>query len=180
MRFMHDLSPETQRLLRRCYKESQHHRVRQPAHCILLSFGGKTTTELRHIFAVERLTIYHWFDAWEKRRFAGLYDHAKCGRPPKLTEAEQEQAQQYIAQHPQNMKKVVHLLEQETSERVSTKTIKRLLKKTVMSGNGSNMHQRRNQILSNMSAAKPSCIDSMTVKDVESVRCGILMPLAFV
>jgi len=43
-----------------------------------------------HIFAVERLTIYHWFDAWKKRRFAGLYDHAKCGRPPKLTEAEQE------------------------------------------------------------------------------------------
>ena len=72
-----------------------------------------------------------WFDAWKKRRFAGLYDHAKSGRPLKLTEAEQEQAQQYIAQHPQNMKKVVHLLEQETSKRVSTKTIKRLLKKSL-------------------------------------------------
>src|SRR5215510_11940219 len=148
MRFMRDLSPETQRLLRRCYKESQHHRVRQRAHCLLLSFGGKTTTELMQIFAVERLTIYHWFDAWEKRRFAGLYDHAKCGRPPKLTEAEQEQAQQY-------MKKVVHLLEQETSKRVSTKTIKRLLKKIATSGNGSSTHQRRGQILRNMSAAKP-------------------------
>ena len=79
MRFMRDLSHETQRLLRRFYKESQHHRVRQRAHCILLSFGGKTTTELMHIFAVERLTIYHWFDAWERHRFAGLYGHAKCG-----------------------------------------------------------------------------------------------------
>jgi transposase len=108
-----------------------------------------------HIFSVERLTIYHWFDAWEHRRFAGLYDHAKCGRPPKLTEAEQEQAQQYIVQHPQNMKKVVHLIEQETSKRVSTKTIKRLLKKTAMSGNGSSMPQRRRQILRNMSVAKP-------------------------
>ena len=82
-----------------------------------------------HIFDVERLTIYHWFDAWESRRFAGLYDHAKCGRPQKLTEAEQEHAQQYITQHPQNMKQVVHLIEQETAKRVSTKTIKRLLKK---------------------------------------------------
>ncbi len=107
-----------------------------------------------HIFAVERLTIYHWFDAWEKRRFAGLYDHAKCGRPPKLTETEQEQAQQYIVQHPQNMKKVVHLIEQEIAKRVSTKTIKRLLKKTVISGNGSSTHQRRAQIQRNMSAAK--------------------------
>jgi len=34
-----------------------------------------------------------------------------------------------MEQYPQNMQKVVHLLEQETSKRVSTKTIKRLLKK---------------------------------------------------
>jgi transposase len=154
MRFIHNLSPETQQLLRRCYKESQHHRVRQRAHCILLSFSGKTTTELMHIFAVERLTIYHWFDAWEQRRFAGLYDHGKCGRPPKLTEAEQEQARQYIAQHPRNMKKVVHLIEQETSKRVSTKTIKRLLKKTVLSGNALNGHQRRRPTPSSMSGVK--------------------------
>ena len=97
MRFMRDLSPETQRLLRRCSQESQQHRVRQRAHGILLSFEGKTTTDLLHIFAGERLTISHWFDAWERRRFAGLYDHAKCGRPHKLTEAEQEPARQYIS-----------------------------------------------------------------------------------
>src|SRR6058998_404225 len=72
MRFVHDLSPETQRLLRRCYKESQHHRVRQRAHGILLSFEGRTTTDLLHIFDVDRLTISHWFDAWETRHFAGL------------------------------------------------------------------------------------------------------------
>jgi len=107
-----------------------------------------------HIFDVERLTIYHWFNAWESRHFAGLYDHAGRGRPHKLTEAEQEQAHQYIAQHPQNMKKVVHLIEQETSKRVSTKTIKRLLKKTAMSGNGSSTHQRRVQILRSTSVAK--------------------------
>jgi ribonuclease D len=37
--------------------------------------------------------------------------------------------QQYIEQHPKDMKKVAHLIEQETSKRVRTKTIKRLLKK---------------------------------------------------
>ena len=41
MRFMRDLSSETQQLLCRCYKESQHHRVRQRAHCILLSLVVK-------------------------------------------------------------------------------------------------------------------------------------------
>ena len=129
MRFIHDLSPETQHLLRRCYKESQYHRVRQCAHCILLSFYGHTTNELMHIFDVDRLTIYHWFDAWETYHFAGLYDRKGRGRRPKLTLEEQEKVQQYSEQYPQDMKKVVHLLEQETSKRVSTKTIKRLLKK---------------------------------------------------
>src|SRR6185436_12202847 len=100
MRFIHDLSPETQRLLWRCYKESKHHRVRQRAHCILLSFDGRTTTDLVDIFDVDRLTIYHWFDAWEAYHFAGLYDKKRCGRPPKLTEAEQYKAQHYLEQHP--------------------------------------------------------------------------------
>jgi len=106
------------------------------------------------IFDVDRLTIYHWFDAWETSHFAGLYDHKKCGRPPKLTIEEQTQAQQYIEQYPKDMKKVVHLLEQETSKRVSTKTLKRLLKKTVMSGNALSAHQRKPQLLSSTSGAK--------------------------
>ena len=154
MRFIHDLSPETRRLLQRCYKESKHHRVRQRAHCILLSFEGRPTTDLIDIFDVDRLTIYHWFDAWEISHFAGLYDHKRCGRPSKLTIEEQTQAQQYIEQYPKDMKKVVHLLEQETSKRVSTKTLKRLLKKTVMSGNALSAHQRKPQILRSTSGAK--------------------------
>src|SRR5262245_56766741 len=71
-----------------------------------------------------------WFDAWEAHHFAGLYDRKRCGRPPKLTADEQEKAQHYLVQHPRDVRKVVHLLEQETSKRVSTKTIKRLVKKT--------------------------------------------------
>ena len=106
------------------------------------------------IFSVDRITIYHWFDAWEAHHFVGLYDHKRCGRPPKLTIEEQTQVQQYIEQYPKDMKKVVHLLEQETSKRVSTKTLKRLLKKTVMSGNALSAHQRKPQLLSSTSGAK--------------------------
>jgi hypothetical protein len=46
------------------------------------------------IFDGERLTISHGFDAWESRRFAGLYDPTGRGRPPQLTAAEHEHAQQ--------------------------------------------------------------------------------------
>src|SRR5499433_4372162 len=154
MRFIHNLSPETRSLLHRIYKESQHHRVRQRAHGILLSFQGINTTMLMTIFSVDRITLYNWFDAWEAHHFAGLYDKKRCGRPPKLTDEEQNKAQHYVEQHPRDIRKVVYLLEQETSKRVSTKTIKRLVKKTAMSGSVSKRLPRKVLIHNNMSGVK--------------------------
>lgn len=154
MRFIQNLSPETRSLLHRIYKESQHHRVRQRAHCILLSDQGINTTTLMAIFSVDRITISHWFDAWESHHFAGLYDKKRCGRPPKLTDEEQHKAQHYLEQHPRDIRKVVYLLEQDTSKRVSTKTIKRLIKKIAMSGSASKRLPRKVLIHSNMSAVK--------------------------
>jgi transposase len=106
------------------------------------------------IFSVDRITIYNWFDAWESHHFAGLYDKKRCGRPHKLTDEEQHKAQHYVEQHPRDIKKVVYLLEQDTSKRVSTKTIKRLVKKTAMSGSGSKRFPRKVLIHSNTSAVK--------------------------
>jgi transposase len=154
VRFLQNLSPETRSLLYRLYKESQHHRVRQRAHCILLSSQGINTTALMAIFSVDRITIYNWFDAWEAHHFAGLYDKKRCGRPPKLTDEEQNKAQYYVEQHPRDIRKVVYLLEQETSKRVSTKTIKRLVKKTAMSGSVSKRLPRKVLIHNNMSGVK--------------------------
>ena len=154
MRFIHDVSPETQRLLHRLYKESRYHRVRQRAHGILLSSQGLDTTALRAIFSVDRITLYNWFDAWEAHHFAGLYDKKRCGRPPKLTAAEQDMAQQYLAQYPRDVRKVVHLVEQATSKCVSTKTIKRLVKKTAMSGSASKKLLRKSLTRNSTSGVK--------------------------
>jgi transposase len=119
-----------------------------------LSFQGINTTALMAIFSIDRITLYNWFDAWEASHFAGLYDKKRCGRPPKLTADEQEKAQQYLEQYPRDIRKVVHLLEQDTSKRVSTKTIKRLVKKTAMSGSASKRLPRKALIHSNTSAGK--------------------------
>jgi len=72
MRFIENISQETISMLQRIYKQSKHHRVRQRAHCLLLSLQRYTPTELLKIFQVDRITIYQWFDAWEARRLAGL------------------------------------------------------------------------------------------------------------
>ncbi len=62
-RLVEELSPETEKLLRRIQKESRHYQVRQRAHCILLSFEGFTIEQLIKIFQVSRKTIYNWINA---------------------------------------------------------------------------------------------------------------------
>jgi transposase len=133
MRFIENVSQETINMLQRIYKHSKHHRVRQRAHCILLSFQCHTTTELMDIFQVDRITIYHWFDAWESRHLAGLYDKSKQGRPPKCTPEQKVQIRQWAKAFPKNLNKIGALVAEHFDLRISKQTLKRLLKSMALS-----------------------------------------------
>src|SRR2546422_11548661 len=103
MRFMKDLSQETLSLLQRIYRESKHYRVRQRVHCRVLSCDGYTAKELQKIFHVNLFTICHWFDAWELRRFCGLYEKQGRGRRPKLNDTQREQIGQWTKELLENL-----------------------------------------------------------------------------
>jgi len=133
MRFIENISQETISMLQRIYKQSKHHRVRQRAHCLLLSLQRYTTTELLKIFQVDRITIYHWFDAWEGRRLAGLYDQAKPGRPSKCTPEQKAQIRQWTKEYPKNLNKLRTLVAEQFDIRLSKQTLKRLLKSMAFS-----------------------------------------------
>ena len=128
MRFIQPLSHETLQLLHRVHKQSRHHRVRQRAHCIVLSSQGYTTTHLADIFQVDRITIYHWFNAWEQKGFAGLYSRKGPGRPPLFTPEQRDQLREWIKQFPKNLNKIRSLIHDEFDLDVSKQTIKRVLK----------------------------------------------------
>ena len=130
------------------------------------------------LFSVDRLTIYNGFDAWEAQHFAGLYDKKRYGRPPKLIDEEQNKAHYYLEQHPRDIRKVVHLLEQDTSKRVSPKTIKRLVKKPL----GLEAYQKGSRealIHSNTSTVKHSSNGCKIKNLTASVTYGILMAVVF-
>ena len=128
MRFIQDLSPETIPLLQKIYKKSKYHRVRQRAQCLLLSYQGYTIKELSHIFQVNRITIYHWFNGGESRRLAGLYDRAGKGRKPIFHQEQREQIRQWIKLYPKNLNKVIALIQHELAIKASKSTMKRILK----------------------------------------------------
>jgi transposase len=50
----------------------------------LFSYQGYMTNELAYIFQADRITVYNWFNAWESRQFAGLYDKKGRGWRPIL------------------------------------------------------------------------------------------------
>jgi transposase len=128
MRFIRDLSHDTIQLLQKIYQKSTHHRVRQRAQCILLSYQGYTIKELAFIFKVDRITIYNWLNSWESRHFAGLYDKKGKGRRPIFTQEQKEQIRQWVKRYPKNLHKVIALIAQEFGLRASKSTIKRILK----------------------------------------------------
>jgi transposase len=127
MRFIEDLSQETQSILQRIYRYSHHYRVRQRAHCLLLSAKGYTTTQLQEIFHVDRITIYHWLNAWESRRLCGLYERKGRGRPPKLTAAHKAQIRQWAKAFPRNLHQIRLWLQEKFGIDVSKDTIKNVL-----------------------------------------------------
>jgi transposase len=108
MRFIQQLNPDTIRLLQKVYQKSQHHRVRQRAQCILLSYQGYTTKELAHIFNVDRITIYNWFNTWESRHFAGLYDRKGMGRNQTFNQEQKEQIKEWVKLYPKNLDRLLY------------------------------------------------------------------------
>jgi transposase len=128
MRFIENISQETFSMVQRIYTQSKHHRVRQRAHGILLSFQRHTTTELMDIFQVDRIPIYQWFAAWESRHLAGFYDRAKQGRPPKGTPEQKAHIRQWAKAFPKNLNKMRALVAEHFDLRISKPTLKRILK----------------------------------------------------
>jgi transposase len=129
-------------------------RARMRAHSLLLSHQGFSIPDIARFYQVDRRSVSTWIDRWQTRGLVGLSDKPGSGRRPLLNDEEQQKVHDYLHQYPKDLKKVVQALEQETAKRVSTKTIKRLIKKNAMSGNGSGNHPPKRLIHTSTSGAK--------------------------
>jgi transposase len=69
-------------------------------------------------------------ERWQAWGLVGLYDRPRSGRPSLFNAEEQQKVYEYLDDSPKDVKKVVEAMEQKTSKRVSTKTIKRFIKKS--------------------------------------------------
>lgn len=128
-----NVSRETQSLLRRMYRQSRHHQVRQRAHCVWLYSQGISIPQLLTVFPVQQKTIYNWLNAWQRNGCAGLYNRPGRGNKPKLNAAQQAQVRRWAAASPRQLKGVIAKIKETWDIEVSQDTLKRVLKAGRMS-----------------------------------------------
>ncbi len=130
MRFIKPLPYETQSLLAKFYRFGKKHETRQKAQCILLSNKGLTINELLLIFDVHLNTIYNWFNEWEARGLLSLYPLKGQGRKPLIGDDNGEVIKNLVNDNPKQIKKVISEIDEKLDIKISTRTLKRFIKKT--------------------------------------------------
>lgn len=97
MRYIRTLNNEISKELEKIIKEDKHYKSRYRAQAILLSHQGKSVNELAGIFGCKIRTIYRWFDRFELKGVAGVYELKGRGRKPLLTiENDTKKVKDYI------------------------------------------------------------------------------------
>ena len=113
MELIRKIHEERKRMLRRIYRQSNRHQVRQRAHCLLLYQEGYSITHLEDILQVSRKTIYNWLNAWESKGLIGLYNQKGQGRKPTFTPEQQDKIKEWTEENRQQLKQVNNKIKEE-------------------------------------------------------------------
>ena len=130
MKYVTPLSDAEIETLHQMHAHHPSRRARMRAHSLLLSHQRYTIPQIARLYQVDPRRVSAWMDCWQAWGLVGLSDRPRSGRPAIFTAEEQQTVYEYLDDSPKDVKKVVEAMEQKTRKRVSTKTIKRLIKKS--------------------------------------------------
>src|SRR5215468_3782304 len=153
MKYVPPLSDAEITTLQQMHAYHPSRRARMRAHSLLLSHQRYTIPQIARLYQVDQRRVSAWMERWQAQGFVGLYERPRSGRPPILNAEEPQKVSAYLDDSPKDVKKVVEAIEQKTRKHVSTKTIKRLIKKS-LSGNASRSPRRSRQNRTSTAGAK--------------------------
>jgi transposase len=99
-KFVKPLTTAQREQLQAILKSATPQRTRMRAHAVLLSERRYSLDQIADISQVDRDRVSQWLEWWEAEQVAGLDDDPRSGRPPKLTEAERQEALNITVQEP--------------------------------------------------------------------------------
>lgn len=133
MRFV-KLTEAELKTLQEGHKNHLQFQFRNRCQCLVLSHQGMTVAQLAKLFEISEITVYSWFDRWEKLGLSGLMNRPGRGRKPILSlqnSAHIKSVKSAVGKNPQSVKQVVAELKTALDTEMSTDTVKRFLKNLV-------------------------------------------------
>lgn len=139
MRYIKTITEQQRQCLEKVHKCSKSYQERNRCQCILLSNQGYQVQTLAKLYKVSELSIYKWFDRFEKAGVEGLKNQKGKGRKPILTISNAihvEVVEKEIEKEKQRLKIAKQEIETKLGTSMSEMTLKRFLKKLTTDGNG--------------------------------------------
>lgn len=128
------LSAEQQAELEKGYRKGKSHSFRIRCQMILLKAENRTSLEVAKFLGVCEVVVNNWLKRFETEGMQGLETRAGRGRPPILSQQNSEhlkKVKEEIKKHPNSVKTVVGILEDDLELQMHPETLKRFLKKMV-------------------------------------------------
>jgi transposase len=97
------LSHEEEETLEQMYQHAPKRRLRQRAQMVLLSDKGYCQKEIAQIVGVSYPTARRYLHAYNLYGFCALYDDEKPGRPKRLTQAQEQQIDEWLKDSPRQV-----------------------------------------------------------------------------
>ncbi len=111
------------------HQTNDNFRVRNRSQAILLSSEKISVAKIAGICRADRDTFSGWIDNWIEFGFDALADEQKSGRPPILSEEEEEKAIAIALQNPKFPHRQLGRIKHEIGKEISKYMLKDLLKK---------------------------------------------------
>ena len=116
------------------HKNGSQFQFRNRCQCLVFSHQGKTVSELAQFFEINPITIYSWFDRFERGGIVGLMNRPGRGRKPILSlqnPAHIASVKTAVRKNAQSLKAMTAELETALEREMSPDTVKRFLKNLV-------------------------------------------------
>src|SRR4029453_19332021 len=126
-KFVKPLTTAQRDQLQAIMKSSAPQRTRMRAHAVLLSERRYSLDQIADIYQVDRDRVSQWLEWWGAEPVAGEGEYPPRRRPPKLTEAERQEALKITLQEPRSIKTGLKRIADEVGKLLSGETLRTLL-----------------------------------------------------
>ena len=117
------------------YKNGKSHAFRTRCRMVLLKSEKRTSVEIADFLGCCEVAVNNWLARYKEEGIEGLNTRAGRGRPPILSQQNAEHLKKVkaeIKRHPNSVKTVVALLEEDLDLAMHPETLKRFFKKMVI------------------------------------------------